>query len=99
MLSDDEDEDQLELRSIKSEENHTFMTEPQFHRISKEVNDIVRDTRKIVGKQALAKNTKTNSYKQGDFIGRNIAVKIVAFGVFTYYLFFSLDLMHDTGML
>ena len=77
MLSDDDDDEQLELRSIKSEENPTFITEPQFHRISKEVNDIVRDTtRMIVGKQALAKsNNKKNSYRQGDFIGRNIAVR------------------------
>ncbi len=71
ILSDEEEDNHLELRSIHSEENPVFLTEPTF----KKANAIVRDTRLLVGKQILGlSSSKKKGYIQGDFIGRNIAV-------------------------
>ncbi|KAJ3259666.1 hypothetical protein HK103_001927 [Boothiomyces macroporosus] len=64
----DEDDDEFELKSLNSEDLITFLTEPKFKRIS-------------IGKEALLAagtkpkpKAKVTSYKQGDFIGRNIAL-------------------------
>ncbi|KAJ3321391.1 Rho GTPase-activating protein 15 [Boothiomyces sp. JEL0866] len=68
ILSDEEDDEEFELKSLNSEDLITFLTEPKFKRVS-------------IGKEALlAAGTKpkpkqkATSYKQGDFIGRNIAL-------------------------
>ncbi|KAJ3274004.1 Rho GTPase-activating protein 15 [Terramyces sp. JEL0728] len=65
-LSDEEDDDEFELKSLTSEDLVTFLTEPKFKRIS-------------IGKEALLaarikSKPKVTRYKQGDFIGRNIAL-------------------------
>ena len=81
-LSDEEDE-KLELRSLRSEEMNTFITEPTFNRIK-------------VGKQVLERQAsnsklrkqleKTKNYEKGDFISRNMAV---------FFNSYSLDQMPD----
>jgi hypothetical protein len=74
ILSDDENEDDItmELKSINSEDIHTFLTEPKFkkHLLEKRIFD------KTTKLHAPILEVRT-SYKKGDFIGRNIAVNLI----------------------